>query len=357
MGGAESQMGKPEGRIPFWDVMKGLGIIAVVLGHDLVFTREVNWYHLVIFIFVSGALFRVEKAQDFQRYVFHKLRTVWVPFCKYNVTAILLTNVFLAVGFYTTQAIPGAHQSQWCDKYELIKHCFQVVLTGEVAPLTGPSWFIVPFFMNLLFIGGICAFFRRTSVRIIAALLLSALGYALVRHQIALPFHCATAMAFLPFNLWGMCYRKVYVTAHRKGIFFASAVAAGAVLYYCETSGAIISWATLQLPSPPIFAAASVAGVYANILLSKGIVRVKPLCTLFAWLGRNSFHIMALHLLGFKIALLVNGMVIGEKAELMSYLGGGYTMMGLACLLLGLFVPILVVKTGQRVLQLTVRLI
>lgn len=59
-----------DGRIPLWDILKGLGIVAVVMGHDGILSREVNWYHLVLFIFVSGALFRPEKAMDFPRYFF-----------------------------------------------------------------------------------------------------------------------------------------------------------------------------------------------------------------------------------------------------------------------------------------------
>lgn len=342
-----------EGRLPFWDILKGLGIVAVVMGHEEILPREVNWYHLVLFMFVSGALFRPEKAMDFPRYFFHKVKTVWVPFCKYNVIAVLLTNVLLAVGFYTTQAIPGAYHCNWYDKYEIITHCFQVILTGEVAPLTGPSWFIVPFFMNLVIVGGIVSFFRRARTRIVVGGILFLLGFVLVRHHIPLPYNFAIAMMYLPFHLWGMCYRKVNVVSHRILLTILLGAVSIAVLYYCEIEGIVISWAGMKVPSIPLFAAATASGIFVNIVLGRVILRIKYLRELFSLLGRNSFHIMALHLLGFKIPILISCMVSGDFTLLSSYAGGGYTIMGAFCLLFGLFVPIFIVEFGQRMVRLS----
>ena len=341
-----------DGRIPFWDILKGLGIVAVVMGHDGILSREVNWYHLVLFIFVSGALFRPEKAMDFPRYFFHKVKTVWIPFCKYNVAAVLLTNVLLMIGFYTTQAIPRAYQCNWYDKYEIIIHCFQVILTGEVAPLTGPSWFIVPFFMNLMIVGGVVYFFRRTRTRIAVGSVLFLLGYTLVRHHIGLPYNFAIAMMYLPFHFWGMCYRKVYVTSHRTILAVLLGAASIAVLYYCEIKGIVISWGSTKVPSLPLFAAVTASGIFINIILGGVILRIEYLRDLFSLLGRNSFHIMALHLLGFKIPILMSCMLSGDFTLLSSYAGGSYTLMGAFCLVFGLFVPIVIVKLGQGMIRL-----
>lgn len=73
---------------------------------------------------------------------------------------------------------------------------------------------------------------------------------------------------------------------------------------------------------------------------------------LFSLLGRNSFHIMALHLLGFKIPILMSCMLSGDFTLLSSYAGGSHTLMGAFCLVFGLFVPIFIVKLGQRMIRL-----
>ncbi len=58
----------------YWDILKGLGIVAVVMGHAGIFTMEVNWFHLELFFFVSGFLFKAEKCLDYGNFFCHKLK-------------------------------------------------------------------------------------------------------------------------------------------------------------------------------------------------------------------------------------------------------------------------------------------
>ena len=45
-----------------WDIVKGLGIVLVVAGHGFGggISRFVNLFHIPLFIFVSGLVFRFE---------------------------------------------------------------------------------------------------------------------------------------------------------------------------------------------------------------------------------------------------------------------------------------------------------
>ena len=55
-------------RDAYWDIMKGLGILAVVAAHSQILALEINWFHLEIFFFVSGFLFNAEKCLDYGKF-------------------------------------------------------------------------------------------------------------------------------------------------------------------------------------------------------------------------------------------------------------------------------------------------
>ncbi|BBK78210.1 acyltransferase family protein [Clostridium butyricum] len=52
-------------RDEYWDIIKGLGILAVVLGHSgcgiKAIGRILYFYHMGLFFFISGALFNEKK--------------------------------------------------------------------------------------------------------------------------------------------------------------------------------------------------------------------------------------------------------------------------------------------------------
>ena len=56
-----------QSRSPYWDIVKGIGIIAIVLGHSCYFAVGfVYLFHLALFFFVSGYLYSEKKYGDRQ---------------------------------------------------------------------------------------------------------------------------------------------------------------------------------------------------------------------------------------------------------------------------------------------------
>ena len=54
-----------QSRSPYWDIVKGIGIIAIVLGHSCYFAVGfVYLFHLALFFFVSGYLYSEKKYGD-----------------------------------------------------------------------------------------------------------------------------------------------------------------------------------------------------------------------------------------------------------------------------------------------------
>ena len=57
-----------ERRSAYWDIVKGIGIVSIVLGHSCFFA--VKWvyaYHMMLFFFVSGYLYSDTKYKNRDR--------------------------------------------------------------------------------------------------------------------------------------------------------------------------------------------------------------------------------------------------------------------------------------------------
>ena len=98
-------------RDPYWDIMKGLGIIAVAAGHAMVLPIEVNYYHIALFFFVGGALFKSEKCRDYGHFFMKKFKGLWWPFFLYNAFFFCLQPFFLWIRFLLRQ--PAIRQLNW----------------------------------------------------------------------------------------------------------------------------------------------------------------------------------------------------------------------------------------------------
>ena len=79
------------------DVLKGIGIILVVIGHsncpklldDYIFS-----FHMPLFFIASGYFFNKKCLENKKQYFFKKVQGVYLPFLKWSVIFLLLHNVF-----------------------------------------------------------------------------------------------------------------------------------------------------------------------------------------------------------------------------------------------------------------------
>ena len=86
-------------RDSYLDILKGLGIIFVVMAHVNIFRQEINWFHLELFFFVSGFLLNPKKCTDYGEFFLHKLKTLWKPFVMYNAVFFLLHDFFISINY------------------------------------------------------------------------------------------------------------------------------------------------------------------------------------------------------------------------------------------------------------------
>lgn len=91
-----------KGRDKYWDIVKGIGIVSIVIGHSCEFLSPyVYLYHLAIFFFVGGYFYDCTKyAEKPFVYVGKLFQGVYFKYVFYTWLLILLHNFNVRFGLY-----------------------------------------------------------------------------------------------------------------------------------------------------------------------------------------------------------------------------------------------------------------
>lgn len=301
-------MDKLKKRDTYWDVIKGIGILSIVLGHSQLFHLEVSWYQIPIFFLVAGYLFKEESVDDYQTYFIKKIKSIWIPFCIYNVLFILLHNVFLYIGMYSLDN-NTMFMTHYFNRYELVQQIVAVVLGGNLAILCGPTWFIAYFMAGMLLFGSLVyvsrKFFynKRQIILFILITLCTILGFNLINRGMALALNSQIAMQLMIVMYAGMIMRK-YNVVKSKFVYYGGAVSIP-VICYAESENIACCMIVGVFPNWALGLCISFAAMHVLLVFAKLICKIKVFEDIISFIGKESYHIMALHLLGFKLFSLI----------------------------------------------------
>ena len=129
-------------RIPLWDYIRAIGIIAIVLGHtDAPFRAMLYLFHVQLFFYLAGMLWverSVEKKSAI-KFFSSRLRRLYLPYLIVNFLVYLARLVVSAEVFSP-------------------RYLFGMIIGSNTDPLVGASWFL-----PVLFVAE-CALFLWTRV-------------------------------------------------------------------------------------------------------------------------------------------------------------------------------------------------
>lgn len=144
------------------DMLKGMGIVLMVLRHARApYSDFVLLFHMPIFFIASGYLYKRDYAnniQEVKRYIWKKIKTLYIPYISYVAIFIVLNNFFLKLNIYTTNkeflkqkvtqgyAVLGYKYSI----FESIKNILKAAIFRGGTQLTGAAWFFQTLFMVLI---------------------------------------------------------------------------------------------------------------------------------------------------------------------------------------------------------------
>lgn len=302
------------------DVLKGIGIISVVVGHAGVpgeITNFVYTYHLMVFFFVCGLAYNEKKyLENPSLYIGNKIRGIIPKYWLYNLFFIIFHNFFVMEGiasstldFYTVK--------------DAVVMSLEAFMIRSMEQLMGPGWFLQPFLMGTCLFAMVYSFIHtrkisKTAKRvadILFTILSAGIGLWCHYYQLFISYELEDAFLTIPFIYLGVSVKSIDMSSIKTRYYMCITLAAILALWVLATHGLAGSGLGFQnntLNNVIWFYPATFLGIvfclsFAELLIRKTIYLKK----LFIICGKNSFYIMALHLLDFKIIDVIYGRIKG----------------------------------------------
>lgn len=344
----------------YWDIVKGLGIAAVVFGHSGFAYWPViiliNYYHLPIFFFVSGFFYNDKYSTDPYMYIGRKLRTLWWPMIQYVVAFILLHNLFLKLNIYSSLTNqPMIYPKTPYTLFEILGNVLGAILnTSYISEMAGAMWFVLPLFISMVLF---CVFqhfalilkllgIKKEIFTLCLSIIIAAIGVLLMSKTLKLPWRADVAFVTVPIVYSGYFLKKYWQRIHMK---WYAALFAVLCVYLSYRQGAELSFFPGLIKNIPAVLAAMFSGIYLNLYVAKSLLKFQFPARVVAYIGKNSFHIMALQFLSFKFINMID-VTIHNKP---SFMIAQFTVSNLnwwpLYFFAGLFVPIFFTYTYQQI--------
>lgn len=290
-------------RSPYWDIVKGLGIITIVLGHSRP-SPFVYLFHLALFFFITGYFFNETKYGDSPFLYFGvRLQGSWPKYFFYTSIFVLMHNFFVTRGLYAGQ--------------ELYNHTMMLTAAASGISFTSPEpvqgalWFVPVWLVSSAIFCGTVWFGRMLSRQFnkpalkmwlsgFAALFVGLAGVFLNMRQCALPYNLQTALLVVPLYFIAWCL-KLYLQNMKNYFVWYGCLISAVLLYLINNRlNIFIELASMNIPGL-WFYPISLLGIYFVLSLAAMAEKLPFLSGLLTFLGRHSFDIMALHFTVFKL--------------------------------------------------------
>ncbi|WP_297298032.1 acyltransferase family protein [uncultured Methylovirgula sp.] len=283
-------------RIDWIDAAKGIGIIAVVVGHVVEPTgylaRTLYSFHMPLFFVISGYLFNFEKNDaDLPKTIKTKFHHLMIPYFVCGVSVFSIWLLFSCPKPFV--ATPGGAIAALASQ-SLVSYLYgigQINVLASLAWITpvGTAWFLAALFCTeILFLFFLKALRRAPAgIRLCAAISMALLG-VLIGRKIFLPWSLDISFVALLFVLVGYELKQHDYVA-RATVWHA--LGAGVVWFGCM-SFSMLSMNNRQYDNFPLAMTGAVAGSFAVLYVAKTVSRFVPA---MASVGKRSLVIMLAH--------------------------------------------------------------
>ena len=298
------------------DITKGTAIIAIVLGHiafsypscslvhcgDLVF----GLWHVAVFFIVAGFFIKEEQLVQPKLWFKKKFSSLYLKILYFYVPAVLLHNVLIKIGWYSLESTDPV-----INTYSMMDFAKQTVLAiclGGREPIVGAMWFVYVLFMALIGLSIVfwaikkiskndrqyewMRFITLLSMCILAGLLSNKYGLTIRRFS-------NTFTAMLLIYVGRIMYQKIKLSFDNGYLAIVCGLVAFEVA--CMLGGVSLNGNEYKDILQLIVAAPAV--LYIIMYIGKHI-ETNVVGKAIAYVGKESFYVMALHFVGFKICTL-----------------------------------------------------
>lgn len=343
------------------DLIKGLAIILMVIGHTETPAQNfIYLFHMAVFFMASGFLYK-ESASDslasVKDYILRKMKGLWVPYALWTAIFSILRNVFIDLNIYTANpmilsAVDSPYAAvtpYWTTKEIIINILKGCILPGNVQ-VGGALWFLATLLhISVLYVAVDFVFKQLLrKERVIIAQGFVSIAFLLLGYWFSLKgiflFGIVRAFSFYCLFYLGLVFNKYRETILDHNLAKTGLVLAGSfllLLVYNHLGG--IALGENAFGNPLFLLTASIAGWLFLYEGSVFLKRVPFLCKTVSYIGKHTLPIVILHLLAFKIVSYIGVLANGQELYLVAafpvlYRGGlwwiAYTAVGIAVSLL-----------------------
>ncbi len=324
-----------------FDIIRGILIIMVVWGHcNLPGTTFIYLFHMSCFIIVSGYFYKA-KATTYKDLIIEVGKKVKKSWIQYVVPVVGITIAFYFIKKIFPWVTIGNYDF-WSTYFPggLVKRVIAELLMIQAGPFTGQMWFV----RNLLIVSVffLCADFAlsrlrcgemvRSLIHLTIGLALMVLGYFLWFRFESKPIFYNVERAMMSYLIY---YLGVLRKEYTKVANVYSALAAVFLLTFVLRRYGTVYLITAQIINPVCFIAVSLSGWIVVELSATLLGRLSYFSRALAYLGKNSYSIFTFHFLTMWVYDVLTD----------------FSGIGIARLAAGLFVPILFVYFGERVIK------
>jgi len=306
-------------RFDIIDIIKGLGIICVCLGHSgFPYSHFISLFHMPLFFICSGFCFKSlpdKSGKGYLKYIWGKIKTLWFPFVFWNTFFVLTFNVCLNCNIYTNNPdvfnyISSDYvslSSPYTGMDFLVNTLKGFGFQNEIQ-LTGAFWFIRSLFIvSLLFCGIDLLLVKVFKVKhvLLIQLFISIVfvigGYLIgkfVAHADVLNF--LTAYIFFYFGYVFKVYKDKILGKLNSGIYMIILALSFGLLVLLDPYG-FVTFNSNQYSSLIYLLVCGFLGWCFLFSLAYFIDKWIISKVVFKYLGQYSLPILIFHFLSFKI--------------------------------------------------------
>ncbi|MBQ8737572.1 MAG: acyltransferase [Bacteroidaceae bacterium] len=341
-------------QIEWVNIAKGVAIIAVVLSHTEHGLNDYKmlpieslvyglWYVPVFFI-LSGFFIKEERLCKPADFIKGKMKSLYLLLLYFYIPAVLLHNVILDIGFYDTTTSYGGTYLQYYEPLTFIKKLLMACCFMGGETILGAMWFVYVLLLALIMFS-LTSYALKTFVHkskyeyarcIVLLLLCIASCFATKLFNLTIPRFNNVFTAMWLIYCGYILNQRIKIKYDNKWILLISCI----FVYHIASLYGVVKLNSNKFADVITLTAGSIASLYIICFFAKKIEH-NCIGKILAYCGRDSFYIMAMHFLGFKILTLVLNL-FGFDFKLSSHIAPseGNTLLTILYITAGVLFPI-----------------
>ena len=297
------------------DIVKAIGIISIIIGHTLTVLpltglklgSFVYLFHITIFFFVIGFCYNIKYTENQAMFIGKRIIRILIPFLIYNTVFVFLHNLLVNINLIDD----GPY-----SKADIAKNIVNGLILETNESMLGAFWFLpvlviacIIFSLSFQFSNKLSNKFNRNifvlhTTMIIIMTSIAFLGFYFHDHELNLRFHMQTAFLCAPVIYIGFIVKIMYPKIKEYLGLMTFLIAIISLKLFLD-HGYNIELAYNQYASKYLFYPISIIGIIFCLSLGHLLLKLKYVKDVLIFIGRNSFHYMALHFIVIKIIDLV----------------------------------------------------